>query len=531
MVSNILVADRDPLWSKSVIGMLRKNFNDVKFVGMACSGKEAIEKAIAYHPDLIITDIDFPGIDGFEMIQQIKQNHSNIDYVIFSACDSFEYAVKAMRLEVQEYLLKPMKEEKFVQAMGRILQKQRIKQACRHQTLAHQERLAMVRPLLEMSFIKALSDVGDNPEELKKCCDALGYHNCEGYVMVLTVDVSVQQGKDIKGNAVSQEQKEYREYKRILESMCDCIVGFSTLNRMIVFVFTDQTETDLEHKSESIDMAQNFIRRAKQYDQKMRLGIGGACNSVCSAKDSYWGAVQALEEIQRIKQDSPEQAHVLHIEDVSSTERLSFDDQLKTMLEQMGYLDEEAEQKLFQQLYTTFRNNGDRLDWLIDQMVIFALAVQKKWKISVTETGSIITQVTRTEQAEKALHLMEYWLDGIIRRLKKNQQHKYHFIIEQANCYMEQHYAEQITLEDISREVNLSTYYFSRFYKEETGVNFIDKLSSIRIEKAKEILKNQSVSVKDVSYMVGYLEPTYFSKIFKKMTGYTAGEYKRLLET
>lgn len=101
-------------------------------------------------------------------------------------------------------------------------------------------------------------------------------------------------------------------------------------------------------------------------------------------------------------------------------------------------------------------------------------------------------------------------------------------IIEKANQYIEDHYKEEISLEDVAKEVNLSSYYFSRFYKEETGINFTDKLSNVRIEKAKELLKDKNLSIKDVCFMVGYMEPNYFSKIFKKVTGYTASDYKRL---
>lgn len=69
--------------------------------------------------------------------------------------------------------------------------------------------------------------------------------------------------------------------------------------------------------------------------------------------------------------------------------------------------------------------------------------------------------------------------------------------------------------------------YLFCFYKEESGINFSDKLINVRIDKAKELLQREELSIKDVSYMVGYMEPNYFSKIFKKVTGYTASEFKK----
>ena len=93
---------------------------------------------------------------------------------------------------------------------------------------------------------------------------------------------------------------------------------------------------------------------------------------------------------------------------------------------------------------------------------------------------------------------------------------------------MEKHFSDDISLEDIAKEVNLSSYYFSRFYKSATGINFSDRLTGIRIEKAKDYLKGTELSIKEVSYMVGYTDPNYFSKMFKKITGCTASEYKKL---
>ncbi len=93
---------------------------------------------------------------------------------------------------------------------------------------------------------------------------------------------------------------------------------------------------------------------------------------------------------------------------------------------------------------------------------------------------------------------------------------------------MRENYDKDIALEDISRAVNLSPFYFSRFYKEETGVNFIDRLTGIRMDKAKELIADSTLSMKDVARTVGYSDPNYFSKLFKKVVGTTASEYKEI---
>lgn len=83
-----------------------------------------------------------------------------------------------------------------------------------------------------------------------------------------------------------------------------------------------------------------------------------------------------------------------------------------------------------------------------------------------------------------------------------------------------------ISLDDISRRINISSYYFSKLFKEETGVNFIEYLTDLRMEKSKELLASPNMSIKDICVSVGYQDPNYFSRIFKKINGVTPSEYR-----
>jgi YesN/AraC family two-component response regulator len=98
-------------------------------------------------------------------------------------------------------------------------------------------------------------------------------------------------------------------------------------------------------------------------------------------------------------------------------------------------------------------------------------------------------------------------------------------VVQVTKEYLEAHYTEDITLEDVAAQVNVSPQYFSKLIKKNTGFNFIDWLSMMRVRKAKELLNNSSLTVKEVCYMVGYKDPNYFSRIFKKRVGITPSEY------
>jgi two-component system response regulator YesN len=99
-------------------------------------------------------------------------------------------------------------------------------------------------------------------------------------------------------------------------------------------------------------------------------------------------------------------------------------------------------------------------------------------------------------------------------------------LIDKAREYIGAEYMNDISLDDVSRQINISSYYFSKLFKEETGVNFIEYLTDLRMEKSKELLASPDMSVKDICVSVGYQDPNYFSRIFKKINGVTPTEYR-----
>ncbi|MBR1693358.1 MAG: helix-turn-helix transcriptional regulator, partial [Lachnospiraceae bacterium] len=99
-------------------------------------------------------------------------------------------------------------------------------------------------------------------------------------------------------------------------------------------------------------------------------------------------------------------------------------------------------------------------------------------------------------------------------------------IVSRAKDYIKAHFGKDISLDDVSREVNISPYYFSKLFKEETGENFIEYVTAVRMEKAKELLTGSDKSMKEIGLEVGYADPNYFSRTFKKNLGVTPTEYK-----
>ena len=128
------------------------------------------------------------------------------------------------------------------------------------------------------------------------------------------------------------------------------------------------------------------------------------------------------------------------------------------------------------------------------------------------------------------LHELRTWFTDKVmescRNILSKRAERSNSIIENAKEYITQHFNKDISLDDVSRAVNISPYYFSKIFKEDTGENFIEYLTNIRMEKAKELLETTEYSMKEICSMVGYSDPNYFSRSFKKNVGVTPTEFK-----
>lgn len=140
-----------------------------------------------------------------------------------------------------------------------------------------------------------------------------------------------------------------------------------------------------------------------------------------------------------------------------------------------------------------------------------------------------IKNISKAENYSSALQIMEKWIDTAVNAIEENNNSNTELIIKRANKYIEENYMDDLTLEKVAEVVFLSPVYLSKVYKKNMGINFIDYITKIRIERSKELLSNKKLKVYEISNLVGYKNLKYFYKIFKNYTGYTPNTYREML--
>ncbi len=523
----LMIVDDEQIVIDAVKHIVQKSIKNVDVVAFAKNGREAIEKVRETHPEMILMDIRMPGINGIDAISEIQNIYPDIRFAIISAYEQFEFAKQAMELGVEHYILKPINRTVLVRTILKMVTQIQEKQEQKKKELETKEKMEKVVPYLEQGLIYSILLNTEFDEERLKYMEILDINHSGGYIMIMQFGegekadgLSNRIGSSIMGHA------NYPFVRDIFKFKCKCIVGPVLINKIIVYVSCEDFRDEYEFRLQTIELAEDILRSI-QRKMKMECFIGiGGYKSNQEITDSYHEAVKALR--------NNRGEHISHILDIYR-EKPGYVHDIQTagkMIAKMEMGDEEGAIAIFTKI--TDKINGFielgldiKESILIEYMVIVH---RKAMEEGVCEDTCLRYNEYMQEMfSHDSLGDLISWCISRIRHITRKIQNvksaKGNSIIGRAKKYIRENFQKEITLEELSRKLNISPQYFSKLFKEETGYNFIEYLTFIRIEHSKHLMNSTNMTIKEICYSVGYGDPNYFSRLFKKNTGLSPTAY------
>ncbi len=527
----IMLADDEGIVIDSLKYIIEKNFGDSCSIESATTGRSVIELAEKFKPDIAFMDIQMPGINGIDAMKEIRKTNSSIIFIVMTAFDKFNYAKEAINLGVLDYLTKPVNQSVIIRVLQKamdIIEEDRIR---RSNDLLIREKLEIVIPIIESDFIYAVLSGDDFSREKENFINLLGIKEEYGMIMVLEFGDSLIEGNLTNPVGISvKAQTFYPTIRESLKEELNCIVGPIMVNKIVAFLPCDKAQLEYDDRTNLIEKARQLIRDlSKRIDVQFKIGIGSV-TPLHRLEDSYKEAINAARSSKN---------RVAHVKD------------LPIGCEYEGDYPIETESALFDKiekgdLEGTKTEANLFFDWMIEhypdcemdiklKVLEFILFAEQKAFLSGGMTyyfryrKDYLNTVIQTDNYEQ---LRKWFIDKVTeacRNIISKREEQTNSIIKKAKLFIEENYHKDISLEDVSRIVDISSYYFSKLFKEETGENFIEYLTNIRIDKAKKLLQNRDMSIKNICVDTGYSDPNYFSRIFKKQVGVTPTEYREKL--
>lgn len=446
---------------KAMKKIIDEHFGKSVVIGEAANGRQAIQLAKEKKPDLMLMDIKMPGIDGLEAIEMIRKDHPDIKFIMISAYDSFEYAKRAMKEGVKEYILKPATKKETVEAIIRVY-----KEIAEERERLEKEQKS--REFTKRLFMQKLTEYEVNDEIMEMQKEIFpAFRSGLFLIGEFTGETDV--------DAFIQAFKNWRE---------GLVIADKKRNQASVLILSEKKLSKAEVLS--------FIRECfLSTSNKKWIGIGEIYEKLKDLPRSYQDALLTLQHLKKADHAGYGFPHVRKAGGTNWPEEICeclFADDLPGAFNR----------------FREFLSGNEQKDAV--QEVYF------KVKQRMEEKGIWTEEFTFND-----LFSLQEWRDFLhfcclqVRSYLLSQGY-----IERAKTYIREHYWEQVTLEDVAKVVGLSPPYFTKLFKEKTGQTFIDYLTEIRLKKAKELLLENRLSLKEISYEVGYKDPNYFSRVFKK---------------
>ena len=529
---SVMIVDDEPIIRKGLKKIINWEEYDFNIVCEARDGEEALELLKEYSIDFIISDIKMQKITGIELLRKIRENGLDTLVLLLSGYDEFTYAQEGIRLGAFDYILKPLDAQKLKNILNNAYDKLAMKEKKDHEYNVNKI----------ISGEKILYDLlrGKNLMLMDEYISQYNLPLIKGKVQVAIVEINeiIISSEDLtendEWNYLNNEVNELIE-KELKKSD---IEHFSVLDgdfgKRIILVQTDKNIEISDFNQSFIEVLKEILKTSSEkYQIKLNIGVGNAYNQLYSIYKSYLNAKEALK-----------------YKYVLGTNKLIQLDELAEIRKKNFVYPIEKEKALINSILIGKEDSSSILRELVSEIAsmlnsdIFSINIAftqvvdniynnvlKKYSFleDVYDLSQIINigflGVETLEDIEKQLMDNISKLIDIINEYNLNQSDN---IVQKACEYVLNHIDEDIALSSIANNLNISKNYLCSIFKQQTGENFLEYATKAKMERAKILLKKHDYKVYEVSDLLGYKETSYFSKLFKKHTGYTPAEYKKI---
>lgn len=494
---------------------------------LARNGIEALEIAEETMPDIVMTDIKMPYMDGLTLSRKLKQIQPSIRIIILSGFDEFEYAKEAIRLEAEEYILKPVDASELRKTFVRIRESlDTERNRLQNQKMLEQYYLDSL-PVLRENFLVSLIQ-GKVPSDRYSQyiedyqVDLHGPLYCAAVLHTSRSHVPPGMNHLLMSMAVKKLAEE-----KISARWHPC---FCTYLSNLVIIFSLQNEEEIHHLTDEMDL---FCRLANSVCQAVvTCGIGQACSALSDLPVSYNGGRQAvsyrviygsikaisISEIDPEKNDDVDEADDTDLMEIFK--RIKVNDRGKLKKSIQAFLERHGRKKSVQS-YRLFVLE------LVGEMFRFARANELD-SSSIFGHDDTIYQDIQTKDLE-SLHR---WMDDICLKMQAvfltRRNDTTRSFVEKAKDYVSEHYGDaDLSISSVCSTLGVSAAYFSTVFKKETGKTFINYLTEYRMNRAVEMLVSGNEKTYVIAQAVGYSDPNYFSYVFRRQFGVSPSRYKK----
>ena len=530
----ILLVDDEALIREAVSENVKWEQYGYELAGSCENGKEALEFIGKNPVDVVLTDICMPYMDGMQLSEKLCEDYPTVKIIILSGYDDFDYAKKAIRYGVKEYLLKPITAEEMGDVLTALKAEMDKERKAERKVVELESAYRKGQQLLYSETLLHLIRGSKADEEIRKELKKVGLDFCSAVYRVAVVELDIY----ARSNRLDEKRKrESALMAFVLHNISQEIVQRNKAGE--VCQGKDHRTYMLLHSNHPVEFRQTvkdirceIIAQMNRIMQlAVNIGLGGYAKETENIYVSYEEAEEALEyhyimggnhvmEIEVIREEK-RQADVEPILDGLSLHVKGND--MDGIADDFAALEKELRECRYDR-----RGVGVILQRIIDMLDEFCKLSEMESGQRIASKEEILEKSLKAEGLKAAMDILcayclevGEWLDS-----QRNVGGKKYAVL--AMDYIEKNYGDcSLSLHSVCSYLNISTSRFSTIFKQATGTTFMDVLIGLRMQKAKDLLEHTDMKNYEIAERVGFNDSHYFSIAFKKITGKTPTEYAK----
>ncbi len=530
----VMIIDDEPIIRKGIRSIINWKQYDCEVCAEASDGEEGKQLIRQFLPHILFTDIRMPDTDGLAMIRSVRDLVPDCKIIILTGYRDFDYVQEAIKLGVFDFVLKPSKIEELTSILAKAVNELNCLKK-REEELDNLKRLfeQNIPFLKEKLLYDILYEINVNREDALERAELLGISIERFFLAVVEID-----DEDRKLSQYESHLYQFGIINTFREQFSDAfeLVSIATAGGGAAFVMQPRSEGALfmEMMNERCTTLQEMISNCFGF-------------TVTIAVSSEGKGVMQLPEKMKECHEALERKFYL------GSNAVIFNEDLKGFIRFEDYSTLERYQKLLLDAIKTGNEKivGERLEDIFNTIGSFEHINMEYMKSfywgTITSINNIRLSVAQADNDKRVetIHAtgMQRMIEesgsiselnellrevsfSIAAKVNHYNNRSIKLILRKAMDYIQEHYSEPITLKEVAESAYVSMCYISRMFRKELGRNFVDYLNGVRLDKAKELLKDPRYKTYEVAEKVGIPDAHYFSRLFKKVVGLTPTEYR-----
>ena len=543
----IFLAEDEVIVRETIKRMIPWEELGFELVGEAADGEMALPLLIRQKPDLLITDIKMPFMDGLTLAKLAKKELPELKIVILSGYDDFNYAKQAISIGVEDYLLKPITKNALIERISEIRSRYEHEKTQKEYYEKFQREMQAYEKNSSRDFFEALVCGSMDMMEVYKKAEKLGLDIvAEAYnILIFTMNSE----EDFSGQKEGYSEWEAESLEMLEDFFSDNTSAM--LFRCNIFSYgvliKGQKESIEKTTKEYVEKIQGILNR-KESKREWFLAVGQSVERLSQIKKSYHTASRAFsqrylygenilyyDEMETMEHPGGQ----AETEDNAYLQKVDVNALNPAILQKFlsNGLQEETENFVKDYFYAIGQEPMESLvfrNYVILNVRFSVISFIKGLGCDTNEMESADTEEVLAESGknmESAIAYAKKMISQAIEIRDQNSGNKNRSILKTAVDFIDSHYMdEEISLNTVANVANVSSNHFSALFSQNMGQTFIEYLTSLRMNKAKELLRCTGMRSSEIAGEIGYKDAHYFSYLFKKTQGMTPSDYRKARE-